>query len=156
MLGGDSVVVIPMVSRTNFPKKYVKEKCTYRKLIGVKYKVNTFVEFEEIKERYYENKIFNNKLVYVEQERIHPKVRYGFQVKIELSKEEFDEKIKLGQDVLNSYILDKAKNTEEYNECLLDCLGKENTDRRYHIQSFVVEYEFINERLETEEYLPVK
>lgn len=70
MLDGDSVVVVPVVSRPRLPKRFVKHKCTDSELISVSFKVNTYVEFPEYLSRYYEQKTINNKLVYIEREKI--------------------------------------------------------------------------------------
>lgn len=149
------MIVVPVVNKPKIPRKYIKEKCIHSKLISVEYKVNTYIKFEKFIERYYENKMFNNKPCIVEKEKLHPEVKYGFQITIELDAKEHEEKSVLGKNILDSYILEKAKNTKEYRNCIYSCLQKEKSERKYHIETFIADYKFNRRTSETEEYLPI-
>lgn len=150
------MIVVPVVSRPRIPKKYVKSKCTHYELISVEYKVNTFVEFPETKSRYYESKTLNSKLVYIEKEQVLLKQKYGFQIKVELSADEYNENSILGNNKLNLYVIDKAKNTVAYERCIQECIEKEDINREYNLESFIVDFpEFHKREYKSEEYIPV-
>lgn len=154
MLGGDSMVVVPVISRPRLPKRFVKHKCTESELISVSFKVNIYVEFPEYISRYYEQKAINNKLVYTEREKINPKVKYGFQIPIEMDAEEYYKNSCDGK-IIDLYVIEKAKNTQEYNKCLHDCIEKEESNRKYNIKSIITEFpEFNWKDHEYEAYYP--
>lgn len=150
------MIVVPVVSKPRIPKKYIKSKCTHSELISVEYKVNTFVKFPEIKNRYYESKILNNQLVYIEKEKILSEHKYGFQIKVELSADEYNENSLLGNNKLNLYVIDKVKNTVAYKRCIQECIKKEDVDREFNLESFIADFpEFHKREYESEEYIPV-
>lgn len=155
MLGGDSMVVVPVVSRSRLPRRLIKRKCTDSELISVSFKVNTYVEFPEYISRYYEQKTINNKLVYIEREKINPEVKYGFQIPIEMDAKEYYRNSCGGRKIIDLYVIEKAKNTREFNKCLQDCIRKEESNRKYNIESIITEFpEFKWKEHEYEAYYP--
>lgn len=150
------IVIPPVIPKPRIPKRFVKQKCKHSELISVTFKVDTLVEFPEYINRYYEKGILNNQLVYMEREQIKPKVKYGFQIEIELRAEEYYKNSTSGKDMLDSYIIDKARNTSGYKKCVQDCIYKEDINREYNIESFIIDFPEFHERCyETEEYIPI-
>lgn len=149
------MVVIPVIQRPKIPKRFVKQKCIESELISVSFKVNTNVKFPEYVSRYYEEKIINNSLVYIEKEKLNPKASYGFQTLIEMDAEEYYKNSEGGRKIIDSYVIEKAKNTQQYNRCVQECIDREHSNREYNIESFIADFpEFNRREYESEAYYP--
>lgn len=149
------MIVVPVIPKPRIPKVFVKRKCIENKLISVTFKVNTCIKFSECVSRYYEQRIINNELVYIGKEKVNPEISYGFQIPIELTAKEYYQLSKSGTNGIDSYVIERAKNTQQYIKWVQECIDKEDPNREYNIESFITDFPEYNQIThESEAYYP--
>lgn len=131
------IVVVPKVSKLALPKISIKQKSESNKSESVAFKVMTYIDFPECKNRYYEEEWINCISAITEKVKTSPKARYGFQTLIEISMEEYRKYISYGEEALELYVIDKAENNQRFKNMVQECLFKEDTGRDHCINSFI-------------------
>lgn len=144
------------------PFSRYQKPCTYRKkiyketeIVGAECEVRVVVTFPSVFEPIKKISISDERPTIVWGKRWCPETKYGFIVKVNLDKREYE----INKRNLKEYACDKAKEQSDYQERLKECLSKEFCSedyKEYAVETYILDtIKLKTIENEIEEYVPV-
>ena len=132
------MIVVPIIPWSRKSKGMRQVKCSNTEIISIEFGIICKISFDDFCERYYKT---DDLLTYVAQEKYIPMESFGFKVLIKMDGDEYNGlKMRYKKPEFDNYLIELAKQKEQYYKNVKYILSKQNPLRKYEITHWVEDF----------------